>query len=73
MLRESRFLLPLIFICLLLWEIFPVVNAYGQMTAGDEPSLIVGPEKSKDKNTKEVSPSPRHEFPSNAAVNEREG
>ncbi|HEX7533799.1 MAG TPA: LysM peptidoglycan-binding domain-containing protein, partial [Syntrophales bacterium] len=69
----SRFLLPLIFICLLFWEIFPVGNVYGQMTAGDEPSLIVGPEKSKDKNTKEVSPSPRHEFPSNAAVNEREG
>ncbi|MGZ3597089.1 MAG: LysM peptidoglycan-binding domain-containing protein [Syntrophales bacterium] len=69
--RESRFLLPLIFICLLLWEIFPVVNAYGQMTAGDEPSLIIGPEKSKDRNIKEVSP--KREFPSKGVVNEQEG
>ena len=70
--RESRFLLPLIFICLLLCEMFPIGNACGQMKAGDEPSLIVGPEKSKDKNIKEVSPSPPLEFPTNGAVNEQE-
>jgi membrane-bound lytic murein transglycosylase D len=43
------------------------------MKAGDEPALIVvGPDKSKDKNTKEASASPKHKFPSNGAVNEQE-
>ena len=61
--RESRFLLPLLFICLLLCPILSISKAHGEMKTGDEPSLIVvGPEKSKDKNTKEVSPSPKHGF-----------
>ena len=46
--RETRFLLPLIFICLLICQIFPIRNAYGQMKTGDEQSLIVvGPAKIK--------------------------
>jgi membrane-bound lytic murein transglycosylase D len=71
--RESRFLLPLIFICLLLCQIFPISNAYGQMKTGDEPSVsVTSPEKSKDQNTKEAPPSPKHGFPSNGAANEQE-
>ena len=71
--RESRFLLSFIFICFLLCQMFPINNAYGQMKTGDEPSLsVMGPEKSKDKNTKEASPSLKHMPPSNGAANERE-
>jgi len=71
--REGRFLLPIIFICLLLCQIFPITNAYGQMKTEDEPShSVIGPEKSKDKNTKEASPSLKHVPPSNGAVNEQE-
>ena len=71
--RESRFLLRLIFICLLLCQILPISNAYGEMKTGNEPSLIVvGPEKSKDKNRSEVSPSPKHGLPANGALKEQE-
>jgi membrane-bound lytic murein transglycosylase D len=71
--RERLFLLPLIFICLLFCQIFPASNACGEMKTGDEQSLIVsGPEKSKDKNASVVSPSPKHVFPANGAVNEQE-
>jgi membrane-bound lytic murein transglycosylase D len=70
--RESRFLLPLLFICLLLCPILSISKAHGEMKTGDEPSLIVvGPEKSKDKNTNEVSPSPKHGLLSNGAVKEK--
>jgi membrane-bound lytic murein transglycosylase D len=71
--RESRFLLSFIFIYFLLYQIFPVGNAYGQMKTEDEPSLsVIGPEKSKDKNTKEASLSQKHGLPSNGAANEQE-
>jgi membrane-bound lytic murein transglycosylase D len=52
---------------------FPINNAYGQMKTGDEPSLsVIGPEESKDKNTKEASPSLKHVPLSNGAANEQE-
>ncbi|MGD1152536.1 MAG: LysM peptidoglycan-binding domain-containing protein [Syntrophales bacterium] len=71
--RESRFLLSFIFICFLLCQMFPINNAYGQMKTGDEPSLsVIGPEESKDKITKEASPSLKHVPPSNGAANEQE-
>jgi membrane-bound lytic murein transglycosylase D len=71
--REGRFLLSFIVIYFLVCQIFPVSNAYGQMKSEDEPSIgVSGPEKSKDKNTKESSLSQEHEPSSNGTVNEQE-
>ena len=71
--RESRFLLSFIVICFLLYQISPVNKAYGQMKTEDEPSLsVIGPEKSKEKNTKEASLWEKHGLSANSETNERE-
>ena len=71
--RESHLLLSFIFICFLICQVFPFSHAYGQTKAEEEPSLTAtSPEKSKDQNTKEASPSQKYEFPSTGAANERE-
>jgi membrane-bound lytic murein transglycosylase D len=71
--RESRFLLSIFLICFLLYQTFPVGNAYGQMKTEDESSLtVISPEKSKENNTKEESLSEKQRVTSNGAANEKE-
>src|SRR5512136_1813779 len=71
--RESHILLSFIVICFLLFQISPTGNAYGDMKTGNEPSLTtIGPERSKEKDTKEASLAEKHGVSANGAVNELE-
>ncbi|HUH67235.1 MAG TPA: hypothetical protein VLZ07_12450, partial [Syntrophales bacterium] len=71
--REKSFLLPFVFICVLIFQAFHAGALYAEIKSADESSVATpGPERSTDKNVGDASASMRQAPPANGPTNEQE-